>query len=151
MSDHSSYPRSFGKELICDLIPHRPPLLLVDTVEEWGEGFLIATKKILETEEVFKGHFPTKSVYPGVYLLEGLAQSAALLMCLLKQYTWHDTIYYLASLKDVKFRKSAYPGETLFYNINFKKSHGRFVQVIATATTGDKEVCSAIITSAQGN
>lgn len=144
------YPQSFDQSRLCELIPHREPLLLIDSVHSWGPEFLIGHKKVTGQEPVFQGHFPSEAIYPGVYLIEGLAQAAAALLYLIQEETWENGIYYLASLADVKFRKSVHPGDTIEYRINFKKKHGRFVQVDASATVQDKEVCSAIITSAQG-
>lgn len=144
------YGQSFGKEGICELIPHRSPFLLIDNVESWGQEFLVGNKKVLEDDPIFQGHFPSHPIYPGVYLVEGLAQAAAALLCLVREQTWKDGIYYLASLSDVKFRSSVYPGDTITYRIDFKKRHTRFFKVTAVASVGDKEACSAIITSAQG-
>lgn len=142
--------KSFGVDKICELIPHRPPLLLLDAVEYWDESCLIGSRTVPQDDQIFQGHFPSLPVYPGVYLIEGLAQAAAALLYLARGQSWHDGIYYLASLSDVKFRNSVYPGDTITYRVDFKKKHGQFYQVSAVAKTHGKEACSAIITSAQG-
>jgi 3-hydroxyacyl-[acyl-carrier-protein] dehydratase len=65
---------------IKEYLPHRYPLLLVDRVLEWESGKSItAIKNVTVNEEFFSGHFPHKPVMPGVYMIEALAQTAALL------------------------------------------------------------------------
>lgn len=69
------------------LIPHRRPLLLVDRVESFsleGRYTLTACKHITANEEVFDGHFPGWSIWPGVYTIEGLGQSSMLLSVLIE-------------------------------------------------------------------
>lgn len=148
MNKHSH--KTLDAQTVQDLLPHRPPLLLLQGVEDWGEDYLIGYQCLSGEEPVFQGHFPGDPIYPGVYLIEGLAQASAALLYLSTGQTAKDGIYYLASLADVKFRRPVYPGDTVQYRINFKKRHGRFVQVNATAYVQDHEVCSAVITSAQG-
>jgi len=61
------------------LIPHRPPLLLVDGAEQGPNGSLRAWKDIRADEPVLAGHFPGQPVWPGVYVIEGLAQACAVM------------------------------------------------------------------------
>ena len=69
-----------GPEVIEQLLPHRPPLLLLDAVTQFAADppSLTATKHIAATEAVFAGHFPGRAIWPGAYTIEGLAQACAL-------------------------------------------------------------------------
>lgn len=79
-------PVRLGAEAVRWLLPHRPPLLLVDGVNALATEppALRATKHISVSEPVFGGHFPDRWIWPGVYTIEGLAQSCALLGALLE-------------------------------------------------------------------
>jgi 3-hydroxymyristoyl/3-hydroxydecanoyl-(acyl carrier protein) dehydratase len=75
---------SFGSGVVQRLIPHRPPLLLVDRVDgfERAPRSLRACRHVSANDPIFLGHFPALAIYPGVLVLEGLAQTAAILRVL---------------------------------------------------------------------
>ena len=99
------------------LIPHRPPILMIDKVLGFEPGkSLNAIKNISIDEEFFKGHFPGRPIMPGVMIIEAMAQSA----CVLFRLTYPDLeikAYYLGSLK-VRFLNSALPGDVLKINVS---------------------------------
>ena len=71
-----------SKEEIKAIIPHRDPMLLVDTVEEMEAGDHIVTTFFVDpAREIFKGHFPGEPVLPGVYSVECMAQTADICCC----------------------------------------------------------------------
>jgi 3-hydroxyacyl-[acyl-carrier-protein] dehydratase len=77
----------FGVDVILDLIPHRPPLLLVDYVTDYHREpmpVISAARHISLSEPVFAGHFPGLHLWPGVYTAEGMGQSCHLLCVLLE-------------------------------------------------------------------
>ena len=72
----------WGRELVLELVPQRPPLLMVDRVLRWngdGRASLTASKQIDLSEPALAGHFPGQPVWPGVLTVEGLAQTCRML------------------------------------------------------------------------
>jgi 3-hydroxyacyl-[acyl-carrier-protein] dehydratase len=85
-----------GIDLVCELLPHRPPFLFVDTVAVFSSGderpFLCTSHHISPNEPVYAGHFPDLYLWPGVYTLEGLAQTSLLLLQLIElDALWRET------------------------------------------------------------
>lgn len=73
MSNEETYPA------VTDILPHRPPMLLVDVIEDLSDTHILASRLVRSDEIFFAGHFPDRPVLPGVFILEALAQSAAFL------------------------------------------------------------------------
>ena len=96
-------------------LPHRYPFLLVDRVLEFEENQRIVTlKNITINEPQFNGHFPETPVFPGVMIVEALAQSAGILAFRSRERTLDDGyIYYLAGTDKTKFKRSVIPGDQL--------------------------------------
>ncbi|MBN4688592.1 3-hydroxyacyl-ACP dehydratase FabZ, partial [Escherichia coli] len=88
-------------------LPHRYPILLVDRVLEIEKGKRIkALKNVTINEPVFTGHFPHRPVFPGVLMLEALAQTAALLAFDTLGVTPDDkTVYYFAGIDGARFKR----------------------------------------------
>ena len=81
------------QEAIKKIIPHRPPMLLVDSVEEMELGKNIVTRFHVDPNwEIFKGHFPGAPVLPGVYTVECMAQAADVLLLLSLIHIWRQGI-----------------------------------------------------------
>jgi 3-hydroxyacyl-[acyl-carrier-protein] dehydratase len=96
-------------------LPHRYPLLLVDRVLDWESGKSItAIKNVTVNEEFFSGHFPNKPVMPGVYMIEALAQTAALLSFLtMGQKPDANSIVYFLGIDNARFKRPVEPGDQL--------------------------------------
>ncbi|GJM04909.1 MAG: 3-hydroxyacyl-[acyl-carrier-protein] dehydratase FabZ [marine bacterium B5-7] len=109
-------------EKIKTLLPHRYPFLLIDRVLEVEKGQHIkALKNITVNEPFFQGHFPGKSVMPGVLIIEALAQAAGLLGALGFEEgdITEDSLFYLVGIDKVRFRKPAGPGDQLILDVKF--------------------------------
>jgi 3-hydroxyacyl-[acyl-carrier-protein] dehydratase len=100
---------------IKEYLPHRYPLLLVDRVLEWESGKSItAIKNVTVNEEFFSGHFPHKPVMPGVYMIEALAQAAALLSFLtMGQKPDANSVVYFLGIDNARFKRPVEPGDQL--------------------------------------
>lgn len=100
------------KEAIKKVIPHRDPMLLVDTVEELVPGERIRTTFWVDPErEIFAGHFPGDPVLPGVYTVECMAQSADILLLSCERYAGKVPLF--LGIDAVKFRSKIIPGDTI--------------------------------------
>lgn len=100
------------KEAIKKVIPHRDPMLLVDTVEELVPGERIRTTFWVDPErEIFKGHFPGDPVLPGVYTVECMAQTADILLLSCARYAGKVPLF--LGIDAVKFRSKIIPGDTI--------------------------------------
>jgi len=95
--------------------PHRYPFLLVDRVVELVEGeYIIAYKNISGNEDVFNGHFPQAPIFPGVMIIEALAQASGILgFKTMNKKPEDGSIYLFAGIDDVRFKRQVVPGDRL--------------------------------------
>lgn len=93
-----------------EILPHRWPFLLLDRVEKVDAGVGgVAIKNVAATEMWFQGHFPTASVFPGVLVIEAMAQLAGVVFAL----AGAGPIGYLAGVRTMRFRRPVMPGDQL--------------------------------------
>lgn len=99
-------------EQVMQVIPHRDPMLLIDTVSYLVPGEEIrASFHVDGAREIFKGHFPGEPVLPGVYTVEATAQAADILLLSLDRYKGKIPLF--LGINNVSFRKKIVPGDTL--------------------------------------
>lgn len=112
---------------ILNILPHRYPFLLIDRVTDLKIGeSLTAYKNVTYGEQIFQGHFPGHPIYPGVMIIEGMAQAGGVLA--FKSTTDEDLsekVVYFMSIDKAKFRKPVRPGDRLEYKISVIKHKGR--------------------------
>lgn len=128
-------------EEIKKYLPHRDPLLLIDAIHELNLNESIVTSKLLTEEDpIFKGHFPGNPIYPGVYYIEGIAQSGAILSFLtrVKKGMNEDKVGMLTSIDDARFRRPGVPGDRIRYVTSIEKMRGSFVWLKGTAYINDE-------------
>ena len=133
-------------EIIKTILPHRYPFLLVDRVLDVEKGKRIRTlKNVTVNEPFFLGHFPNKSVMPGVLIIEALAQSAALLGALGfdENRVSEDDLYYLVGVDKSRFRKPVVPGDQLVLDVEFLTVKRNIWKFEASAYVESKLVASA--------
>jgi 3-hydroxyacyl-[acyl-carrier-protein] dehydratase len=110
---------------ILRLLPHRYPFLLVDRVIDIrGDEHGVGIKNVTMNEPQFVGHFPDNPVMPGVLVIEGMAQTACVLVVRLMPPTESQRAMFFLTIDKAKFRKPARPGDTLEYHVD-KIAHRR--------------------------
>jgi 3-hydroxyacyl-[acyl-carrier-protein] dehydratase len=132
---------------IQEILPHRYPFLLVDKVIEMTEGKdIIAYKNVSISEPVFQGHFPGHPIYPGVMILEGMAQAGGILAFKSGGYTpeeMKEKVMYFMSIDKAKFRNPVKPGDRLEYRVEILKNRKNLVVLGAKAYVDDILVTEA--------
>ncbi len=108
---------------IQELLPHRYPFLLIDKVIECEpKNRLLGLKNVTFNEPFFQGHFPKNPVFPGVLMLEALAQTTALLTSQSDDQFGPGTTYFLAGIDKARFKRQVGPGDQLMLEAIFTKS-----------------------------
>ncbi len=103
-------------EGILKRLPHAFPFVMLDRVLEIGEKDIVAYKNVTYNEWFFQGHFPGHPVMPGVLIVEGLAQTGAI-MLFENMDLPEDIVMYFMTIDKVKFRKPVTPGDKLVYKV----------------------------------
>ena len=134
---------------IMEILPHRHPFLLIDTVEELESGVRAVAKKAVSfNEPYFAGHFPGNPVMPGVLIIEALAQTGA--VAILSQPEWKGKSAYFAGINHAKFKQKVVPGDVLTLETEIIKVKGPIGIGKATAYVDGKTACIAELTFAIG-
>ena len=136
-------------EEIKKIIPHREPMLLVDSVKEMEpEKTIITTWYIDPQREIFQGHFPGDPVLPGVYTIENMAQTADVLILSIERYA--DTVPLFLGVNNVKFLAKIKPGDTLETHAVFTKERAEKAIVTCSCEVYNAGVlaCSGEVTLA---
>ena len=134
---------------IMEIIPHRQPFLLIDTIEELEPGVRAVGKKCVSyNEPYFAGHFPNEPVMPGVLQIEALAQVGA--VAILSQPEFKGRTAYFAAINSAKFKNKVVPGDVLRLETEIIKIKGPIGIGAAKAYVDDKLVVQAELTFAIG-
>ena len=108
---------SIDIDRILQLLPHRYPFLMIDRIIEVdSDDSAVGIKNVSVNEPIFQGHFPGNPVFPGVLIIEGMAQTAGAIAIAADQ-TKGRHIVYMVTVDKCKFRKPARPGDVIEYHI----------------------------------
>ena len=136
------------KELL-EILPHRQPMLLIDTLEELEPGKRAVGKKCVSyNEPYFAGHFPGEPVMPGVLIVEALAQVGAAVMLSCPEFK--GKLVYFGGIEHCRFRKKVVPGDVLMLEVEMIRPKGPLGVGKATATVDGKTAVTAELTFAIG-
>jgi 3-hydroxyacyl-[acyl-carrier-protein] dehydratase len=128
------------------ILPHRYPMLLVDRIISLKpKNIIIGYKNISISEQIFQGHFPNHPIYPGVMILEGMAQTGGILAfkSLDNDIDIDNKVVYFMSIDKAKFRTPVKAGDRLEYRVSVIKNRGTVWQFDAKAFVDDKIVAQA--------
>lgn len=130
------------------ILPHRYPFLLIDRVVDFVPMESIeAYKNVTIGEQIFQGHFPGHPIYPGVMIIEGMAQAGGVLafksMDANSQDATKDKVIYFMSIDNCKFRSPVKPGDKLVYKLSVLKHRGNIWVLDGKAYVDDKLVAEA--------
>lgn len=137
-------------EEILELLPHRYPFLLVDRVLDFKQNeYLKALKNISVNEPFFQGHFPEKRIFPGVLILEAMAQATGILAFKSIGKLKKGEIYYFAGIDEARFKKPVIPGDQMIIEVKFEKTRRGLTRFKGMATVEGKIVCEAMMMCAR--
>ncbi len=126
-------------------LPHRYPFLLIDRVINYdGEESLEAIKNVTFNEPIFTGHFPQSPIFPGVLILEAMAQACALhAFKSLGGYPSEETLYLLVGIDKARFKQQVIPGDQLKIVVSRTRSKRGISKYDAVGTVDGNTVCTS--------
>ena len=131
-------------------LPHRYPFLLIDRVTEYEPGVrLVAIKNVTYNEPFFQGHFPVKPVFPGVLIIEAIAQATAILSFRSQGgYPTEGELYLLVGIDDARFKRQVVPGDQLHIDVSIIRHKRGFWRYQCEARVDGELVCSTSLMAA---
>jgi 3-hydroxyacyl-[acyl-carrier-protein] dehydratase len=144
MTTSSDTGYTIGIDRIIKLLPHRYPFLMVDRVISCEVNKkLVAIKNVTFNEPHFTGHFPDKPIMPGVLIIEGMAQAAALMVTSAPGFNYEDSLVYFMSIEGAKFRKPVVPGDTLELHVETIQNRGNVWKISGVGIVAGQKVSEA--------
>jgi 3-hydroxyacyl-[acyl-carrier-protein] dehydratase len=140
-----------GHEMIFDsigiqkILPHRYPFLMVDSIVEMERlKRIVGLKNVSINESYFQGHFPGKPIMPGVLIIEGMAQTGALLL-LWEIPEREKKLLYFAAIDEARFRRPVVPGDQLRMEVTVLKFRTTFCKLHGKATVNGEVAAEATL------
>lgn len=132
---------------IMKIIPQRPPILMIDRVEELVPGeSCTAYKNVCINEPYFEGHFPGNPIMPGVLIVESLAQTGAVAILSMEENKGKNALF--GGIDKVRFKKPVLPGDVLKLEVKIIKQKGPIGVGEALATVDGKVAAKGELTFA---
>ncbi|MBL1437764.1 MAG: 3-hydroxyacyl-ACP dehydratase FabZ [Rhodobacteraceae bacterium] len=148
MSETQNEPLSFDIHRVKELIPHRYPFLYIDKMRDVVLGqSAVGIKNVTANENIFQGHFPDKPVFPGVLIVEAMAQTASALVVETLELAGKNPLVYFMSLEATKFRKLVEPGDQLELHIDLIRKRGKVWKFRGEGIVDGKLVAESIFTA----
>ena len=129
---------------IQNYLPHRYPFLLIDKVIDIKKNkSIIAQKNVSYNEPFFQGHFPDYPVFPGVLLLEAMAQATAILDIESNDRDMSKQLYYFVGIDKARFKKQVVPGDIIIINAKLNQSKSDIHKFSSECHVNDEVVCTS--------
>jgi beta-hydroxyacyl-ACP dehydratase FabZ len=146
-----SQPQSLNVEEIQRILPHRYPFLLVDRIlsVELGKR-IVGMKNVSINEPFFQGHFPGRSIMPGVLIIEAMAQVGGILALLSTPENLGNPSIFLLGADKVRFRKPVVPGDQLIMELEILRSGKKFWKMQGKALVNQVLVTEAELMASVG-
>ena len=137
--------QTLNSKKIIQFLPHRFPFLLIDQVMQYKKNLFLYAKKKITSFNFFLGHFPKKSVFPGVLIVESIAQASGLLSILSKGQLVGKELIYLVNIKNAFFKKIVEPGNEMIINVFYKRQQSNFEEFDGVVFVNNTIVCTATL------
>lgn len=138
---------------ILELLPHRYPFLLIDRVLSYEVTptckKLRGIKNVTFNEPFFQGHFPAKPIFPGVLILEAMAQATGVLAFTMVGKPAQNELYYFASIDEAKFKRQVVPGDQLVIEVEYLRERRGVAKFTGRATVDAQVACTATLMCAK--
>ena len=146
MTDTTFLP--YNIERIMEMIPHRYPFLMIDRVVECVEdSHAVAIKNVTINEPFFQGHFPAMPVFPGVLIVEAMAQTSAMVVVTTMGKEAEGKLVYFMSIDECKFRKPVSPGDQMRIRASKLKQRKNIWKFECIAEVDGAKVAEAVVTA----
>ncbi|MDP3939258.1 MAG: 3-hydroxyacyl-ACP dehydratase FabZ [Deltaproteobacteria bacterium] len=143
-----SIPPSLDQERICELLPHRPPALMIEMVTDVKPGeYAVGIKTVRPGDSFLQGHFPDQPVMPGVAIIECMAQTAAVLSHLTAPEALSTGAVVLLGIDRARFRRPVVPGDTLRIEVRIVQRRDPIWKFHGLALVGNEKAAEAMITA----
>ena len=129
---------------IQNYLPHRYPFVLIDKILNFKKhDCLKAQKNVSNNEPFFQGHFPGHPVFPGVLILEAMAQATALLDFKSNEREKDSLLYYFVGIDKARFKKPVVPGDIMIIDVKLNQSKRDVHKFTASCMVDETIVCTA--------
>jgi len=129
---------------IQNYLPHRYPFLLIDKVIDIKKNkSIIAQKNVSYNEPFFQGHFPDYPVFPGVLLLEAMAQATAILDIESNDRDMSKQLYYFVGIDKARFKRQVVPGDIIIIQAKLNQSKSDIHKFSSECHVNDEVVCTS--------
>jgi len=151
MNDQSTASKELTAMNIAEILkslPHRYPMLMIDKIINIdGDESAIGIKNVTFNEPIFQGHFPENPIFPGVLIIEGMAQTAGAIVIAHDSTSDRKNIVLMLGVDKAKFRKPSGPGDTIEFHISKIQRRRNVGRYQATAIVDGTVIAEAEITA----
>lgn len=135
---------------ILKILPHCYPFLLIDRVLNFEIfKYLKAIKNCTINEPYFQGHFPSEPIFPGVLIVEAMAQAASILIYVSTGELNINKLYHFVGIENTRFKRIVIPGDQIFIEVTMFKSNKKILVFKNTALVNNNIICKSKIVFAK--